>query len=98
MVRWSDLSDSDTGRLRREARSGSGSGSWLVRFSSGTEPTLRLLCDLRLVVERSDGSRLDFDFTDERRSGTTTTGMPPFLQISRRTLALDSELTVVLEA
>ena len=63
----------------------------------GTEFKLWLLFDLQLLVERNDGSLLA-DLTEDRRSGTTTTGMAPFLQISRRALVLATELIVPVEA
>lgn len=51
-----------------------------------------------LDVDRSEGSRLDLGLFDERRSGTTTTGMPPFLQTSRLAFPLVAVLAVALEA
>ena len=59
---------------------------------SGAELKLWLRLDRRLLVDRSEGSLLDL--TEERRSGTITTGMPPFLQISRLAFPLDTEADV----
>ena len=50
---------------------------------------------VRLLVERRDGVRADF--IDDRRSGTTTTGMLPFVQISRLDFVLDDVLDVIVE-
>jgi hypothetical protein len=64
-------------------------------FKSGAEDKLALRLDRRLLVDRSDGSLLDFDLTDDRLSGTTTTGIPPFRQTARRAFPLDMELIVL---
>jgi hypothetical protein len=64
-------------------------------FSSGTEFKLILRFERRLLVDRRDGS---FDFTDDRRSGTITTGIPPCFNTSRRALPLAIELTVLVDA
>lgn len=55
-----------------------------------------LLFVLRLLVDLSEG--VFDDFTEDRRSGMTTTGIPPLLRTSRRDLLLDFVLVVVLEA
>ena len=61
----------------------------------GAELRLWLRLDLRLLVERSDGSLVDL--VEERRSGMMTTGMAPLLMTSRRALWLDNELKVLVE-
>src|SRR3569833_3290045 len=96
MVRWSpgvDPSDSDLARPRRVGPSKYGVRSLLLEICSrGTEPWLWLLLDLRLLVDRSDGSLLDL--TDDFRSGTMTTGIAPFFQTSLLALPLEMELNV----
>jgi hypothetical protein len=54
------------------------------------------LGDRRLLVDRNDGVLLDL--TEDRRSGTMTTGTPPFFHTSRRALRLEMELVVAVEA
>jgi hypothetical protein len=66
------------------------------RDTGPAEPKLWLRLDRRLLVDLNDGSLLDL--VDDRRSGMTTTGMPPFFWISRRALRLEMELWVVLES
>lgn len=55
---------------------------------------LRFVC--RLLVERRDGGLEDFE--EDRRSGITTTGIPPLLIISRRDLLVDFVLVVPFDA
>jgi hypothetical protein len=62
----------------------------------GAEPRLWLRFDLLLLVDRSEGSLLDL--LDDRRSGMTTTGMPPLFSIARRAFRLEMELCVDVEA
>jgi hypothetical protein len=54
--------------------------------------TLRLVL---LLVDRKDGVRADL--IEERRSGTTTTGMLPLVQMSRLDFALSDVLVVTVE-
>ncbi len=54
----------------------------------GTELRLR---DRRLLVDRKDGVLL-LDPTEDRRSGMTTTGMPPLFHTERRAFRLEMEL------
>ena len=65
-------------------------------WDNGAEPRDMLLFVLRLLVDLREG--VFDDFVEERRSGITTTGMPPFLRTSRRDLLLDVVLPVVLDA
>ena len=60
----------------------------------GTELRLRVL---RLLVDRKDGDLL-LEWTEDRRSGITTTGTPPFFHTERRALRLEMELLVAVEA
>ncbi len=66
-------------------------------WDKGAELRLWLLLERRLLVDRKDGSLL-LDLTDDRRPGTTTTGMPPFFQTSRRAFPLEMEFMVPVEA
>jgi hypothetical protein len=60
----------------------------------GDEPRLIVLLERRLDVDRSEGSLLDLE---DLRSGTTTTGIPPLFQTSRRAFPLATELVVMVD-
>ena len=64
---------------------------------TGTDVRLWLLFVLRLLVDRRDGSLL-LDLTEDLRSGTMTTGIPPVFRTSRRALWLEMVLDVPVEA
>jgi len=59
----------------------------------GAESTDILRLVFRLLVDLRDGA-LD-DFEDDRLSGMTTTGIPPFFQTSLRALPIDEVVEAV---
>ena len=94
----SDPSDKDWVRLRREGRSKMGPLSLPMCSSSGAEPMLMVRFERLLDVERKEGVRLDLALLEDRRSGTTTTGMLPLFHTSRLARPLVMDVTVELEA
>src|ERR1700710_2210067 len=79
-----DSADSDRVRLWPEVVSKYPVSLNFEGWGNGAELTDMLLFVRRLLVDLREGAFEDF--VDDRRSGITTTGMPPLFNISRRDL------------